>query len=287
MARILIVDDEQEVGELCSTVLSVEGHDVEYAKDGHKALEIVDKELFDLAIVDLVMPGIDGLEVVRRLREKFSDMGIIVFTGFASVDIAVKAMKEGADDFLSKPVWNQVLSECVASVIASRQGNKKALPSDLLKRTDEKPASGINPRLLHGFTDSDAEELLRLGESECHEDTGRVALSNTEDIILVLKGAGELWSSTAPMCSIADGEAVGEEKVFNSNNGNEPLSLEVAPNTELLKIKKDDLVSFFKSKDEKLLMLFAINVVNSLSKKLDGTFHNFSGVYRKMHSAAA
>ena len=125
MAKILVVDDDENVGEVCTAVLSMEGHKVTYVEDGDLALKATKKKRYDLAIVDLVMPGIDGYTVVKYLRKKYPDMKIIILSGYASFENAVKGMKAGADDFLTKPVWNMALSECVDSVLGVRVKNKK------------------------------------------------------------------------------------------------------------------------------------------------------------------
>lgn len=287
MAKIIVVDDEPEIGELCASVLSAEGYDVDWTTEGGEALQKVESDDYDLAIVDLVMPGIDGLEVVQTLRQRFPEMGIIVFTGFASVDVAVKAMKGGADDFLTKPVWNDRLGESVASVLASRNGKKKSDHTALLNTQREKTPTGRNLRILHGFTKKETEEFISLGHKEYYEENGRISITHNDETILVLHGEGVLWSGDAPMCKVSVGEAVDEAKVFLVNNGSDRLYLEIESGTELLRIHKDDLVAFFKDKEEKLLMLYAINVVNSQSIKLRNTFNEFSRLYRKMHSIAA
>lgn len=285
MAKILIIDDEPEVGELCASVLTAERYDADWTVEGKEALQMVEKEAYDLAIVDLVMPGIDGLDIVQSLRTRFPDMGIIVFTGFASVDIAVKAMKSGADDFLTKPVWNDRLCESVSSVLATRSFKNAAKKPTLNK--PEKQKTSRNYRLLHGFSKKEAEEFIALGHKEYFNENTRINISQNDETVIVLHGEGMLWSGDAPMCRIGSGDSVGEAKVFLPNNGYNPMYLEVDPGTEILRINKDDLVAFFKDKTEKLMMLFAINVVNSQSLKLCHTFEAFGKFYRKLHLTAA
>jgi DNA-binding response OmpR family regulator len=287
MAKILIVDDEPEIGELCASVLEGEGHDVDWTTNGEDALKRTKKTKYDLAIIDLVMPGIDGLEVVQKLRESFSNIGIIVFTGFASVDVAVKAMKGGADEFLTKPVWNDRLSESVANVLASRNGkhnsNMKRMPSTIRGKT----TNGRNIHLLNGFEKEEAEDFLHLGHKKHHSEDTRIGIYQNDEIIIVLQGVGMLWNGDVPICKVYPGEAVGEARVFLANNGHERLYLEIESGTELIRINKDDLVTFFKDKEEKLIMRYAINVVNSQDLKLRHTFDEFGRLYRKMQSITA
>jgi len=287
MAKILVVDDEPEIGELCACVLSEDGHNVDWTTNGEDAIGRTEKDKFDLVIVDLVMPGMGGLEVVERLRERIPDIGIIVFTGFASVEVAVKAMKGGADDFLTKPVWNDRLGESVAHVLELRNGKSNSGHIDKPKPQLGNAMTNRAVRIINGFTKRESADFFNLGIKDYYKDTMRIDVSHNDETVVILSGEGVLWCKDAPMCTLSSGEAVGEAKIFMANTNNDHLYLEVEPGTELLRIDKEDLVSFFKEKEEKLLMLFAINVVNSQFIKIRYTFDAFSKLYRKMHPIAA
>ncbi|MBI4127067.1 MAG: response regulator, partial [Deltaproteobacteria bacterium] len=93
MARILIVDDEESIRKALVKYLTGLGYDVVAAADGAAALALVDQQPVDLAIVDLVMPKMDGVECIRRLKAKNSDIVAIVLTGFGTITTAVEAIK--------------------------------------------------------------------------------------------------------------------------------------------------------------------------------------------------
>ena len=101
---ILIVDDEQIVRESLGAWLEEDGHRPHLCADGRQALAAIRDAEYELALVDLKMPGMDGLEVARRLREASPQITIVVMTAFASVDTAVMALKEGAYDYLEEAI---------------------------------------------------------------------------------------------------------------------------------------------------------------------------------------
>ena len=108
-ARILVVDDEEAMRDASRQVLAPEGFVLEEASSGDAAVELLSRESFDLVILDLKMPRVDGMEILRRIQEESPDTAAIVITGYPSVESAVEAMKLGAADFLPKPFTPDVL----------------------------------------------------------------------------------------------------------------------------------------------------------------------------------
>jgi two-component system NtrC family response regulator len=102
-ARILIVDDELGMCEFLRFLLEENGYQVDVAHSGDQALAILDREPFDLVLADIRMPGLDGLEMLRHLREADEETAVIVMTGYSSLDSAIKAIKYDASDYLTKP----------------------------------------------------------------------------------------------------------------------------------------------------------------------------------------
>jgi DNA-binding NtrC family response regulator len=102
-ARILVVDDERNIRESLCAVLEQNGYDVLAVEDGYKALEKVKDEEWDLALVDLKMPGMEGMQVLRGIHGVNPNVAVIIITGYATVENAVAAMKQGAVDYLMKP----------------------------------------------------------------------------------------------------------------------------------------------------------------------------------------
>ena len=119
-ARILIVDDDATFRLTTGALLQADGHEVDGAADGQQAVERLRDRQFDLLLVDLRMPGIDGLGLVEALRLWGHGVPILMISGFGTVDSAVRALHLGADDFLLKPVEPDVLSARVNDLLERR-----------------------------------------------------------------------------------------------------------------------------------------------------------------------
>ncbi|HEU4989054.1 MAG TPA: sigma-54 dependent transcriptional regulator [Gemmatimonadaceae bacterium] len=101
--RILIAEDEEKLAEILASYLTGRGHTVRVTSDGRQALEAMRTESFDVALLDIVMPELDGLEVMRQVREDPAPPEIIIITGNGTIDNAITAMKLGAYDYMTKP----------------------------------------------------------------------------------------------------------------------------------------------------------------------------------------
>ena len=101
--KILVVDDEDALRTVLSSELEGEGYKVASAADGSEAIEILKKEGFDLILLDIKMPNVDGFEVLKFVKETHPDTKVIMLTGFADLKNAIESKKLGAEDFVSKP----------------------------------------------------------------------------------------------------------------------------------------------------------------------------------------
>jgi DNA-binding response OmpR family regulator len=117
MIEIMVVDDDQDLRESIAEVLSEAGFAVTEASRGEEALEHLAHKNFDLVLLDLIMPGLSGLELMGRIREKSPRMPVIMITAFASVDNAVAAMRQGASDYITKPFRIDALLASVGRVL--------------------------------------------------------------------------------------------------------------------------------------------------------------------------
>ena len=110
---ILIVDDEESVRDSLSSWFIEDGYYVKCAENAKRALSIMESEDFDIILADLKMPGMDGLEMLRRIKSLDKESIVIVMTAFATVDTAVKALKDGAYDYVTKPFDPDDLSHLI------------------------------------------------------------------------------------------------------------------------------------------------------------------------------
>lgn len=180
-ARILVVDDEPVVCRNCFKILTEAGYGVETLQSSRAALERVKEELFDIVIVDLKMPGIDGMELLRLIKETNPEIIIIMITGYSTVESAVEAMKSGAFDYIPKPFTPDELSIRVEKALEKRslvQENRylrqelkekykfgniigKSKKMQEIYRTIEKVASTDSTVLIYGDSGSGKELIAR------------------------------------------------------------------------------------------------------------------------------
>ncbi|MFH0945763.1 MAG: response regulator [Planctomycetota bacterium] len=118
--RILLVDDEAEFLEILTERLETRGVEVSTASDAAQALKAVEESDFDAIVLDLRMPGMDGLEALQAFRKKCPETQVILLTGHATVEKGVEAMKSGAMDVVEKPADIQVLLEKIKAASARK-----------------------------------------------------------------------------------------------------------------------------------------------------------------------
>jgi len=115
--KILVVDDEKVIREGCHEALSSEGFNVILAENGEQGLKMIGKEHFDIILLDLMMPGLSGFEVLSHVKKLHPDTVIIVITGYATIEHSIEAMKNGAFDFIPKPFSPDQLRVMVSKAI--------------------------------------------------------------------------------------------------------------------------------------------------------------------------
>ena len=115
--RILVVDDEDALRTILSTELSTAGYDVTSASDGDEAISFLRKNNFDLALLDIKMPKVDGIEVLKFIHKNFPGMKVIMLTGFADLKHAMEAKEFGARDFITKPYRIDDVLSTITSVL--------------------------------------------------------------------------------------------------------------------------------------------------------------------------
>jgi DNA-binding NtrC family response regulator len=109
--KVLLVDDEEDFLEVMGERLSARGIDVTTSISAEDALEQIDKDLFDAVILDLQMPGMNGIEALKKIKKQHPELQVILLTGHATVEKGVEAIKLGAMDFVEKPADLSVLGE--------------------------------------------------------------------------------------------------------------------------------------------------------------------------------
>jgi DNA-binding response OmpR family regulator len=147
--RVLIVDDEENIRRMMRLTLEAAGYEVGEAANGQQGLDVyVDGSSWDVVLLDQRMPGMDGLEVLRRLNGRDAAAQVIMVTAYASVELAVDAMKIGATDFVRKPMTPEILRGAVAAAV-SKSAKRRAEPAGEVKAQVERPQ--IETVTLNGF----------------------------------------------------------------------------------------------------------------------------------------
>ena len=104
MSKLLLIDDEESIVRVLSLSLRSDGYDVATAYNGEEGIKLFQQESPDIVLTDIKMPGMDGIEVLKKVKELNPDTEVIVITGHGDMDSAIEALQHGASDFINKPV---------------------------------------------------------------------------------------------------------------------------------------------------------------------------------------
>src|SRR6186713_1444800 len=137
-ASILVIDDEEIMREILEALLTREGYEVRLASNAAQGLELARALPFDAAVVDMMMPGMDGIATLEELKKTDDDLPVLMITAFASVENAIKAMKRGAFDYITKPFKNDEVLVVLRNALAQRTlvAENRALRQNLQARSN-------------------------------------------------------------------------------------------------------------------------------------------------------
>lgn len=138
MAKILIVDDDPQICETLAEILSDEGFEVEYVLSGEEALQRIDSRYYDVVITDLLLPKIDGMEILTHVKRVKPKMQVIMITAFATIENAVEAMKRGANDYIAKPFKINEIQSAIKRVLEEAKFREEFIsaPRDVEKEVE-------------------------------------------------------------------------------------------------------------------------------------------------------
>jgi two-component system, NtrC family, sensor kinase len=143
-ARILVVDDELGMRDLLNFELSCAGHEVRVAKDGKEALDALQRDEYDVIVSDVSMPGMSGIDLLGKTREVSPDTEVVMMTGFATMEVAIEALRRGAFDLIQKPLEVCALIRTIARAVE----RKELRSSSALAKTSQAILSSKNPSRL-------------------------------------------------------------------------------------------------------------------------------------------
>ncbi len=243
--RILVVDDEIDIRSALSDYLSFEGFSVLTAENGKQALAVYNENVIDLIISDLVMPELDGIGLLKKIRKIDEDVPVIIMTAFSTVEYSVEAMKAGAFDFISKPFDFKRVFFVIVKALETRRLRKLAKRSDYYKRLSD--IDGLteiyNHRFIKQLINREIKRHIRYSGTLCvlmididdfkkvndiyGHPTGDVVLIKVADLIkksirgcdILSRYGGEEFLVALPVTPINDAKNVADRivKSFNAN----------------------------------------------------------------------
>lgn len=206
---ILVIDDELMVCKSCDKILTEDGYNVNIAPGGLEGLERVRRENFDLAIVDLKMPDINGMQVVEIIKRERPDMAVIIMTGYSTVSSAVEGIKLGAADYIPKPFTPDEMSAAVKKALQEKEQQKhNAKPEDtgLLINKDAifsvLSRAAEDKKFAAGLAEPDS-DLLKEYDLSPEEKAALVSMMQPSDEEAMLVVSHELKSPLASIISLA------------------------------------------------------------------------------------
>lgn len=120
LLRVLVIDDESVICDACELVLSEKGHTVTLRNNGRAGLDAINEGTYDILLLDMKLPDIDGMDILKAVQKEKPELCTIVMTGYSSISNAVEAMRKGADNYLAKPFTDDELLQAIEESYANR-----------------------------------------------------------------------------------------------------------------------------------------------------------------------
>jgi len=161
VARVLVVDDDEAVCRSLKQTLTSNGFAVDAINSPQEALELLRSNIYDIAIYDLVMPDMDGIELLRETKKINSALPVVMITAFATIDSAVEAMKRGASDYIEKPFRTREILAVVRRALEEAKFRKSISELSTSKEVEEVISSLNSPlrRLILSYLEERGEKL--------------------------------------------------------------------------------------------------------------------------------
>ena len=205
--KILIVDDEPDIVEPLKDLLEFHGYEVSTASDGEEALKNIAGDTPDLVLLDIRMPGMDGMEALTRITREYPGVLVIMLTAHGTIDLAVEAMKQGADGFLEKPFADDITEKIEEKIEEIKKRVKREIDKTFEK---QEVKAGLNPR-----------EGLKYSYDEI--------IGNSPKLLNVLREIDKVADSDATVLILGDSgtgkELVAEALHQNSGRSKKPFEV--------------------------------------------------------------
>jgi len=178
--RLLIVDDEEHIRAALVKALGLVGYEVDEAASGQEALAMLQAESYDLMVLDMVLPGVEGIDVLRRAHQIQPDVSIIILTGNASLESAIAAVKSAAVDYLLKPASIHEIIDAITNALQKRAASvqKEFLVNTLSEALEQIDSADSSPGLFQSLQKSQARFVVK--RPLCLDRSQRVVTINNE-----------------------------------------------------------------------------------------------------------
>ncbi len=174
MAEILVVDDDQSVASAFERFLQYEGHAHRIASSAQEALRLIVEKTPDLVVMDIRMPGVDGLQALQEIRARFPDIYVVMMTAYGTSQTSIDAIRAGAFDYLTKPLDLEQLSDVIAKALAARRIRDRAHAGDAEPAQQAVSLVGDTPAM-----------------HDVYKTIGRLATNDVPALIIAERGTGK------------------------------------------------------------------------------------------------
>jgi len=280
--KIMVVDDEQNIREIVSEFLTEMGYKVTLAVDGMDALEKVQYEQYELYLVDVYMPRLNGIDLLIKLKEIQPLAVVIIMTGYSSIDIAIKAIRSGAYHYLTKPIQAEELIKVVESGLkhSSDLGDVSTLSLAPLEISSEL----IDLLLLRGFTQTQQQDFRQLGNTVQYLPNQTIPLTEEPgSMIWVESGRVTVYHNNSVIDTLKSGDIWGEETFINTNSIF--TALKAKTECQIRHFSRKKLIEFFTYNDETLTKRYMINLIQCVYSKWKRSVYRI-GLYSGFSSEA-
>jgi DNA-binding response OmpR family regulator len=258
--KILVVDDEQGIRDIICEFLTEAGYQVQTAVDGLDALEKMAFESFDLYILDVYMPRMNGLELLLKIKEVQPLAVIIVSTGFSNTEVAIKAIRSGAYHYFTKPIQAEDLLKVVESGLAH------ALSLGESTASAEVVPDTYDHQLLRGFSSDQINEFNSIGVLASYKRGEKIHQDDsTGCMILVESGKVAVMYNGCALDVLGTGKIWGEEVFINP--GAMFTELITQEDAQIRHFNRKKLIEFFTYQDETLTKKYMINLIFCIHSK--------------------
>jgi len=259
--RILVAQAEVKVRDLMFNCLKEAGHQVTVLENGQEVMNSVEMQLYDLYLIDIYLPGLDGLEVMLRIREIQPQAVIILTTDYSSIDIAAKALHKGAFHYITKPLEQDELMRAVNSGLTLSEETDEV--GSISPASMEISRDMIDLLLLKGFTPEEQREFQDMGTLVKYHPNEKIPLNEQlGSMIWMEKGRVSVQFNGNHVETLRPGDLWGEETFIGANSIFTELIAQAE--TEVRHFNRRKMLDYFAFHDESLIKRFMINLIQCL-----------------------